>query len=122
MSWTTTLNYPGHLTDIVGQIVGPNAHKEYYVITDVEHQTHLGLRSEGEDVKSEDQLVTVAQLTLMTSEIRANLPAEAQQIFAVTRAASIQEKVGHNILEGQLPPAFRQGLAPGALQLTGALG
>jgi hypothetical protein len=115
MSWTTTLNYPGHLTDIVGQIVGPNAHKEYYVIEHVELE-------EGALVDGEVQRWTVAHLELMTSEIRANLPAEAQQIFAVTRAASIAEKVGHNILEGQLPPAFRQGLAPGALQLTGALG
>ena len=120
MSWTTTLNYPGHLTDIVGQIVGPNAHKEYYVITDVEHRTRF--TNIDKDLRADSEKYTVAQLTLMTSEIRANLPAEAQQIFAVTRAASIAEKVGHNILEGQLPPAFRQGLAPGALQLTGALG
>ena len=102
MSWSTTLNYPGHLTDIVGQIVGPNAHKEYYVITDVE------LREVPLSPTVEPDKWTVAKLELLTPEMRQTLSKETQNIFTLTRRASFLETAGVDVMQFQLPPAFRQ--------------
>ena len=104
MSWDVTLNYPGHLPDIVGQIVGPNVHSEYYVITDVELK---GVMSGAG---------TIAKLQLVgKDDMSSRTTAEAQQIFATTRAASILQEQGIDIREIQLPPAFRRPVAPMAV-------
>ena len=101
MSWDVTLNYHGHLTDIVGQIVGPNVHKEYYVITDVELK---GVMSGAG---------TIAKLQLVgKDDMASKTTSEAQQIFAMTRAGSILQEQGIDIREMQLPPAFRKPVGP----------
>ena len=107
MSWDVTLNYPGHLTDIVGQIVGPNVHKEYYVITGVEHKTRF--TNIDKDLRADSEHYTVASLELVgKDDMSSKTTAEAQQIFATTRAGAILQEQGIDIREMQLPPAFRQ--------------
>lgn len=111
MSWSTTLNYPGHLTDIVGQIVGPNVHKEYYVITDVEHRTtHRNIDA---DLRADSEKYTVAKLELLTDEGRKSLSKESQHTFTLTRRASFLQEAGIDVMQFQLPPAFRQPMQMG---------
>lgn len=111
MSWSTTLNYPGHLTDIVGQIVGPNVHKEYYVITEVVHNTiHRNIDA---DLRADSEHYTVARLELLTDEARKTLSKEAQNIFTLTRRASFLQEAGVDVMQFQLPPAFREPMQMG---------
>jgi hypothetical protein len=109
MSWDVTLNYPGHLTDIVGQIVGPNVHSEYYVITDV---------APGE-TGADQPPMTVAHLELVgKNDMASRTTAEAQQMFSTTRAKAILQEQGIDIREIQLPPAFRQPVAPMTMEMS----
>lgn len=89
MSWNPTLNYPGDCRDVLGQIVGPTDHKEYFTVIKVEF----------------DGSQTKATLALLDKD---KLTQEAVDLFRVSRAKKIASENGRQFLSEYVPVAFRK--------------
>lgn len=104
MSWNPTLTYRGDCRDVVGQIVGPNFHKEYFTVKSVDY-------FDGIHVKRDDgSSRVIGDATKVTLELldRDTLSREAVDLFRVTRARDIAEKSGRqDYLNEGIPAAFQ---------------
>lgn len=105
MSWNPVLNFPAHCVDIADQIVGPNAHKEYFIVKSAQRVGASELVNGVGDVISSNGGYVEATLELMDKH---SLSQYAMDTFRVTRAKQALENTGRNVQNDILPVAFRR--------------
>lgn len=105
MSWNPTLTYRGDCRDTVGQIVGPNVHKEYFIIKSTDYFD--GIHVQRDDGSSR----VIGDATKVTLELMGpDKPPtrEAVDLFRVARARKIAEENGRqDFINDHIPPALQ---------------
>lgn len=94
MSWTAPINYPGRTEDVVGQIIGPNAADEHYIITEAVYDPFSDM--------------TRCEAGLMARGSESHVSIEAQEAYTLLRGAQMTKMLGHNPRADLLPVAFRK--------------